>query len=147
MSSTNMRLSASALYRSIMKAHKKYLPDQMRRLGDAYVKSEFKSHKEVKKTEQLEEFFSAWEQYLSQIQEAARAKESLSAGSLTERAFSAATMSNSVGSFGKDGSNMYVTGLLPGGPICGKGKDDLNHDPHGVTGGVSAYYILHITGH
>ena len=102
MSSTNMRLSASALYRSIMKAHKKYLPDQMRRLGDAYVKSEFKSHKEVKKPEQLEEFFSAWEQYLSQIQEAARAKESLSAGSLTERAFSAATMSNSVGSFGKD---------------------------------------------
>ena len=46
-----------------------------------------------------------------------------------------------------DSINMYVTGLLPGGPICGKGKDDLNHDPHGVTGGVSAYYILHITGH
>jgi hypothetical protein len=34
------RDKALALYKSILRAHSKYLPMEMRQLGDAYVKSE-----------------------------------------------------------------------------------------------------------
>lgn len=35
------------LYRRILKAHRKYLPAEMRLLGDEYVKSEFRAHRNV----------------------------------------------------------------------------------------------------
>jgi hypothetical protein len=34
------RIKALTLYKSILRAHSKYLPMEMRQLGDAYVKSE-----------------------------------------------------------------------------------------------------------
>lgn len=69
------------LYRGIRRAHKRHLPVEMRSLGDAYVKSEFQLHKSVV-GEPLNDFFQAWEQYLDQILQTARRKESISAGSL-----------------------------------------------------------------
>lgn len=35
------------LYRRILRGHRKYLPREMRLLGDEYVKSEFRAHKDV----------------------------------------------------------------------------------------------------
>lgn len=77
------RIAALSLYKSILRAHASLLPPQMRQLGDAYVKSEFRQHKSVTNPEQLQEFFTAWENYLEQIKFSARAKDSLSAGSLS----------------------------------------------------------------
>mmetsp|Transcript_28090 Transcript_28090/g.68403 ORF Transcript_28090/g.68403 Transcript_28090/m.68403 type:complete len:119 (-) Transcript_28090:1832-2188(-) len=73
---TRGRGTALSLYRAILKAHKGNLPAEMRSLGDAYVKSEFKLHKNVESTAQLDSFFSAWEDYLNQIHKTARIKES-----------------------------------------------------------------------
>ena len=35
------------LYRRLLRAHRKHLPAEMRLLGDEYVKSEFRAHREV----------------------------------------------------------------------------------------------------
>jgi len=35
------------LYRRLLRAHRKHLPRHMRLLGDEYVKSEFRAHREV----------------------------------------------------------------------------------------------------
>ena len=40
-------LPAIPLYRRLLRAHRKHLPREMRLLGDAYVKSEFRAHREV----------------------------------------------------------------------------------------------------
>ena len=55
------------------------MPAEMKSLGDTYVKSEFKAHKNAK-TEHLTAFFQEWDNYLEQIIVTARAKDSLAAG-------------------------------------------------------------------
>lgn len=35
------------LYRRLLRSHRKYLPKQMRLLGDEYVKSEFRAHRDI----------------------------------------------------------------------------------------------------
>jgi len=35
------------LYRRLLRAHRKYLPNQMRVLGDEYVRSEFRAHQKI----------------------------------------------------------------------------------------------------
>lgn len=35
------------LYRRLLRAHRRHLPQQMRLLGDEYVKAEFRAHKTV----------------------------------------------------------------------------------------------------
>eukprot|EP00977_Amphora_coffeiformis_P013036 scaffold3339_cov174-Amphora_coffeaeformis.AAC.4 len=67
------------LYRSILRAHKKFLPAEMKALGDTYVKAEFKAHKNAK-PEHVTAFFQEWDNYLQQITVTARAKDSLAAG-------------------------------------------------------------------
>lgn len=52
----------------------------MRQLGDAYVKSEFRLHKTVTKSEQLEQFYVEWDSYLSHVKSTGREQESFSAG-------------------------------------------------------------------
>ena len=68
----------------------------MQKVGDAYVKSEFKQHKNVTNKEQLDQFFSAWESYVAQIQHTARARDAMSAGALDDS--------------GKDSSSHYKFG-------------------------------------
>lgn len=70
---------ALSLYRSILRAHAKSLPDEMRVLGDAYVQSEFRLHKTAK-DEQRDRFFTEWQAYLVHVRETARARESRSVG-------------------------------------------------------------------
>ena len=69
-----------SLYRSILRAHSKFLPSGMRDLGDKYVKAEFRQHKNVTNEDHLKRFFQEWEQYLSHIGQAARARESRAFG-------------------------------------------------------------------
>ena len=74
------KASTLVLYRSILKTHAKSLPIEMRSIGDAYVKAEFRLHKSVEDEAQLGKFFTEWQNYLKHIQETARAKETKAAG-------------------------------------------------------------------
>jgi hypothetical protein len=65
----------------------------MKGLGDSYVKSEFKLFKSVTNEGQLDKFYTGWNQYLDQILQTARTKESVSAGSIE----SSATIDTSFG--------------------------------------------------
>jgi len=76
-------VTAISLYRSILRAHKS-LPEDMKVLGNAYVKSEFKLHKTVK-DEQLTSFFSEWQTYLSHIRQTTRAQTLKQSGISNER--------------------------------------------------------------
>ena len=40
----------------------------MRKLGNTYVRNEFKQHKETKNQEHLRQFFMGWSQYLEMLQ-------------------------------------------------------------------------------
>ncbi|KDR78735.1 hypothetical protein GALMADRAFT_63864 [Galerina marginata CBS 339.88] len=54
------------LYRRILRSHR-YLPSDMRSLGDDYVKSEFRRHKEVSNPVYIMGFLSQWKVYLDQM--------------------------------------------------------------------------------
>jgi hypothetical protein len=77
MSSVN---TAKSLYRSLLRAHKNYLPQEMRQVGDAYVKAEFRLHKSAK-PEQAQTFLTEWTAYLDQIVMTAKLNQTLSTGS------------------------------------------------------------------
>lgn len=55
-----------ALYRSILRAHKNRLPLELRKLGNDYVRNEFKAHKAAKE-EHLIPFFREWTGYLETL--------------------------------------------------------------------------------
>ena len=54
------------LYRAILKAHKNRLPLELRKLGNDYVRNEFKAHKAAKE-EHLAPFFREWTGYLDTL--------------------------------------------------------------------------------
>jgi hypothetical protein len=54
----------------------------MKSLGDTYVKSEFRLHKSATKSEHINQFFDAWQDYLQQLLSTARAKETIATGVL-----------------------------------------------------------------
>lgn len=54
------------LYKAILRSHKRMLPAVMRDIGDAYVRDEFKRHKDAK-PEHLNSFFREWLAYLDQM--------------------------------------------------------------------------------
>eukprot|EP00970_Alexandrium_tamarense_P005691 scaffold933_cov190-Alexandrium_tamarense.AAC.11 len=73
------------------------MPLEMRQLGDAYVKAEvrsfvgavrtsrgfctqFRLHKSVTKTDQLEQFFTEWDKYLRHVEHTGRQKQSRDLG-------------------------------------------------------------------
>jgi hypothetical protein len=85
--------SPPALLRTILRAHKKHLPTDLRSLGDVYVKQEFRLHKKAK-PEQAAQFMTEWNQYLDQLTMTARAQESIR---ITET-----NAGNQVFQFGKD---------------------------------------------
>jgi Complex 1 protein (LYR family). len=97
---TSNSKKAVSLYRSLLKAHSKYLPPEMKSLGDAYVQSEFRLHKSVTNQDQLSRFFAEWNMYLEQIQQTARARETLAVG-ITEDV----NRSTNVGSGSRSSSN------------------------------------------
>jgi Complex1_LYR-like len=96
-------LPATSLYRSILRAHKRYLPQKMKELGDTYVKSEFRLHKGAQ-PEQARQFLDAWQSYLSQTVSAGRAREAASIGSLdtTNKVHESTAMETRLFQFGAD---------------------------------------------
>lgn len=71
---------ALPLYRSILRAHAKYLTPEMRGLGDEYVKNEFRLFRNVTDETQLKGFYTEWQKYAQQILETARARNVQAAG-------------------------------------------------------------------
>ena len=58
---------ALRLYRSIMKLHLRKMPEELRNLGDLYIKQEFRVHLDKSDPEQMTKFMAGWEQYQTQL--------------------------------------------------------------------------------
>lgn len=56
------------LYRRLLRAHRKHLPSEMRVLGDEYIKSEFRAHKDVENPMHIVGFLTEWQSYCQQIE-------------------------------------------------------------------------------
>jgi len=54
------------LYRSLLRAHRS-LPEDMRSLGDDYVKSEFRRHQKIDNPLHIMGFLSQWKMYLDEL--------------------------------------------------------------------------------
>ena len=94
---------ALKLYRNILRAHKQHLPSmEMRQLGDTYVKSEFKQHKAVTNETQLQQFFTAWNEYLDHITQAGRRKDIESVNSSSSSSSSSAKAEGGKPGFGQN---------------------------------------------
>lgn len=63
---SKLGLRGLRLYAGILRAHRT-LPTQMRSLGDAYVREEFRKHRTAKESF-LAPFFREWDGYLGQLQ-------------------------------------------------------------------------------
>ncbi|KAF8896651.1 ACN9-domain-containing protein [Infundibulicybe gibba] len=59
-------LPPKPLFRRLLRTHR-YLPTEMRSLGDDYVKSEFRRHKEVTNPVHIIGFLSQWKRYLDEL--------------------------------------------------------------------------------
>lgn len=56
------------LYRRILRSHRKYLDPEMRILGDQYIKSEFRAHRDVENPVHIVGFLTEWQMYAQQIE-------------------------------------------------------------------------------
>lgn len=56
------------LYRRLLRGHRKYLPHDMRLLGDEYIKSEFRAHRKVDNPMHIIGFLTEWQMYAQQIE-------------------------------------------------------------------------------
>ncbi|KAG5979262.1 hypothetical protein E4U55_005373 [Claviceps digitariae] len=61
-------LPPMSLYRRLLRAHRKYLPAEMRLLGDEYVKAEFRLHRKVDNPVHLIGFLTEWQLYAQKIE-------------------------------------------------------------------------------
>jgi Complex1_LYR-like len=64
----------SALYRTILRAHKRHLPPDMQTLGNAYVQSEFRAHRTATPS-QATAFVQAWQQYYQDLMQRVQERE------------------------------------------------------------------------
>ncbi|KAF2766315.1 ACN9-domain-containing protein [Teratosphaeria nubilosa] len=56
------------LYRRILRAHRKHLPTEMRVLGDKYVMSEFRAHRNVENPVHIVGFLTEWQTYAQTVE-------------------------------------------------------------------------------
>ncbi|KAI6825289.1 hypothetical protein KC367_g6096 [Hortaea werneckii] len=56
------------LYRRLLRAHRKFLPAEMRVLGDEYIKSEFRAHRDTDNPVHIVGFLTEWQTYAQQIE-------------------------------------------------------------------------------
>ncbi|KAJ4151341.1 hypothetical protein LMH87_012045 [Akanthomyces muscarius] len=56
------------LYRRLLRAHRKFLPTEMRVLGDEYIKAEFRAHRKVDNPAHLIGFLTEWQMYAQKIE-------------------------------------------------------------------------------
>ncbi|OJJ48002.1 hypothetical protein ASPZODRAFT_64524 [Penicilliopsis zonata CBS 506.65] len=57
------------LYRRILRVHRKKLDPESRTLGDLYVKSEFRAHKNVENPLHIIGFLTEWQLYAQQLEQ------------------------------------------------------------------------------
>ncbi len=70
------------LYRRLLRAHRTYLPPEMRLLGDSYIKSEFRAHRDVENPVHIVGFLSEWQTYAQRVEGEAWRGEKLDMGKL-----------------------------------------------------------------
>ncbi|CAN6604604.1 succinate dehydrogenase assembly factor 3, mitochondrial [Trichomonascus vanleenenianus] len=56
------------LYRRVLRAHRHCLPADLRKLGDDYVKTEFRLHKNLDNPLHIVGFLSSWQNYAEQLE-------------------------------------------------------------------------------
>ncbi|SZF03070.1 unnamed protein product [Blumeria hordei] len=56
------------LYRRLLRTHRKHLPTEMRVLGDEYVKSEFRAHKNIDNPVHIIGFLTEWQLYAQKLE-------------------------------------------------------------------------------
>ncbi|KAE9381749.1 ACN9-domain-containing protein [Stipitochalara longipes BDJ] len=56
------------LYRRLLRAHRKHLPSDMRLLGDQYIKSEFRAHRNVENPVHIIGFLTEWQMYAQKLE-------------------------------------------------------------------------------
>ncbi|KAL8699640.1 MAG: hypothetical protein Q9201_005894 [Fulgogasparrea decipioides] len=56
------------LYRRLLRAHRKFLDSEKRVLGDGYVKSEFRAHRNVENPIHVVGFLKEWQMYAQQVE-------------------------------------------------------------------------------
>jgi Complex1_LYR-like len=74
MSAAGSSKKASALYRTILRAHKRHLPPDMLALGNTYVQSEFRAHRTATAA-QATAFVQAWQQYYQDLMQRVQERE------------------------------------------------------------------------
>ncbi|KAL9123995.1 MAG: hypothetical protein Q9217_006632 [Psora testacea] len=70
------------LYRRLLRSHRKFLPKEMRVLGDQYVKSEFRSHRDVENPMHIIGFLTEWQMYAQKVEGDAWKGEKLDKGKI-----------------------------------------------------------------
>lgn len=70
------------LYRRILRGHRKHLPTEMRVLGDEYVKSEFRAHRNVENPVHIIGFLTEWQSYAQQVEGASWRGEKMDRGKI-----------------------------------------------------------------
>ncbi|KUJ24090.1 ACN9-domain-containing protein [Mollisia scopiformis] len=56
------------LYRRLLRAHRKHLPQDMRLMGDEYIKSEFRAHRNVENPVHIIGFLTEWQMYAQKLE-------------------------------------------------------------------------------
>ncbi len=59
--------SALTLYRNVMKLQMRKVPEELRTLGDLYIKQEFRLHLDKANEDQMTKFLIGWQQYESML--------------------------------------------------------------------------------
>ncbi|KAM3497210.1 hypothetical protein MY10362_009431 [Beauveria mimosiformis] len=72
------------LYRRLLRAHRKFLPAEMRVLGDEYIRAEFRAHRKVDNPAHLIGFLTEWQMYAQKIEGDAWIGEKIDEGKLAK---------------------------------------------------------------
>ncbi|KAM3518942.1 hypothetical protein MY4038_009938 [Beauveria bassiana] len=72
------------LYRRLLRAHRKFLPAEMRILGDEYIRAEFRAHRKVENPAHLIGFLTEWQMYAQKLEGDAWIGEKIDEGKLAK---------------------------------------------------------------
>ncbi|TVY44996.1 Succinate dehydrogenase assembly factor 3, mitochondrial [Lachnellula subtilissima] len=70
------------LYRRLLRSHRKHLPREMRLLGDEYIKSEFRAHRDVENPVHIIGFLTEWQLYAQKLEGESWIGERMDAGKI-----------------------------------------------------------------
>ncbi|KAI9810816.1 MAG: acetate non-utilizing protein 9 [Pycnora praestabilis] len=70
------------LYRRILRSHRHKLPNEMRVIGDQYVRSEFRAHRDVENPVHIIGFLTEWQLYAQKLEGDSWLEEKLDTGKI-----------------------------------------------------------------